>query len=400
MPTMGPDLGFRPGRNRPTQCTRIVSEVHPGRTTVSLGPGNVMHDPAELIAAPVGWTPDLLRATNMVGIASPTSRRNVPISMPERDPVKIAYIITRSDLIGGVQVHVRDLATALAARGHEPVVLAGGRRALHRGLARRRRPKPSPSSTWRPPSAPTGIPARWPRSTQRSGDVQPDLVSVHSSKAGVLGRIACPGSWVYRWYSHAHGWNFTPGIRSPQSRGLPLDRAIWRRRSRPASSACRSSIVDWRWPSGWPRRTESSPCTTACLTSNQVCAADPARSPVRLLMIARFEPQKDHPTLFRALAGMPAPGSSISSATARCSPEARAMARDLGLVERVRSGASAWMWPSDWPRRRWRSSSPTGRGFPQHPRGDACRASGGRLCRGWHRRVGARWRNRVRCPVG
>ena len=30
--------------------------------------------------------------------------------------------------------------------------------------------------------------------------------------------------------------------------------------------------------------------------------ADPGRAPARLVMIARFEPQKDHPTLLRALA--------------------------------------------------------------------------------------------------
>jgi glycosyltransferase involved in cell wall biosynthesis len=32
--------------------------------------------------------------------------------------------------------------------------------------------------------------------------------------------------------------------------------------------------------------------------------ADPSRAPVRLVMVARFGPQKDHPTLFRALAGL------------------------------------------------------------------------------------------------
>jgi glycosyltransferase involved in cell wall biosynthesis len=32
--------------------------------------------------------------------------------------------------------------------------------------------------------------------------------------------------------------------------------------------------------------------------------ADPGRTPVRLVMVARFEGQKDHPTLLRALAGL------------------------------------------------------------------------------------------------
>ncbi|HEX4803428.1 MAG TPA: hypothetical protein VFV14_07945 [Myxococcaceae bacterium] len=35
-------------------------------------------------------------------------------------------MLTRSDTIAGVQVHVRDLANALIARGHELTVLVGG----------------------------------------------------------------------------------------------------------------------------------------------------------------------------------------------------------------------------------------------------------------------------------
>src|SRR4051812_49355406 len=40
--------------------------------------------------------------------------------------VKIAYLVTRSEPVGGAQVHVRDLSTALLAKGHHAVVLSGG----------------------------------------------------------------------------------------------------------------------------------------------------------------------------------------------------------------------------------------------------------------------------------
>jgi len=40
--------------------------------------------------------------------------------------MKVAYIVTRADSLGGAQVHVLDLAQALHANGGEPVVLAGG----------------------------------------------------------------------------------------------------------------------------------------------------------------------------------------------------------------------------------------------------------------------------------
>src|SRR4051812_3199462 len=37
--------------------------------------------------------------------------------------VRIAYIVTRADRIGGVQVHVRDLAESAQAQGHSPTVI-------------------------------------------------------------------------------------------------------------------------------------------------------------------------------------------------------------------------------------------------------------------------------------
>ncbi len=40
--------------------------------------------------------------------------------------MKIVYIVTRANPIGGAQVHVRDLALALLKRGHEPVVVTSG----------------------------------------------------------------------------------------------------------------------------------------------------------------------------------------------------------------------------------------------------------------------------------
>ena len=40
--------------------------------------------------------------------------------------LKIAYIVTRADPIGGAQIHVRDLAVAMRDQGHSVVVLVGG----------------------------------------------------------------------------------------------------------------------------------------------------------------------------------------------------------------------------------------------------------------------------------
>src|SRR3954454_15294369 len=61
---------------------------------------------------------------NSMGIAS--NPLHADPSHREVGVLKIAYVITRSDHIGGAQVHVRDLATTLLQRGHEPIVLTGG----------------------------------------------------------------------------------------------------------------------------------------------------------------------------------------------------------------------------------------------------------------------------------
>jgi hypothetical protein len=50
---------------------------------------------------------------------------------PERDPSadpprRIAFVITRSDAVGGAQIYVLELARALQEAGHEVRVFVGG----------------------------------------------------------------------------------------------------------------------------------------------------------------------------------------------------------------------------------------------------------------------------------
>ena len=51
--------------------------------------------------------------------------------------MRIAYVITRSDDLGGAQIHVRDLASRLRQSDHDVVVLAGGGGVLARQLKER-----------------------------------------------------------------------------------------------------------------------------------------------------------------------------------------------------------------------------------------------------------------------
>src|SRR5688572_21976538 len=104
-------------------------------------------------------------------------------------PVRIAYVVTRSDLIGGAQVHVRDLAVAMAGYGHEVTVLAGGSGPYMEALGRAGVGTVSLKHLTAAinPYRDTRAFAELYRGLRR---LRPDLVSTHSSKAGVLGRLA------------------------------------------------------------------------------------------------------------------------------------------------------------------------------------------------------------------
>jgi glycosyltransferase involved in cell wall biosynthesis len=269
----------------------------------------------------------------MVCIGSRGSRRKPPFD-GGREPLKIAYLITRSDLIGGVQIHVRDLATALAVRGHEPVVLTGGRGPYTDALR-----SAGVAFVSLKHLAAAISPYRDARALGEIcsvlGKLQPDLVSVHSSKASVLGRVAAHMLGLPVVFT-AHGWNFTPGI---ARREAAVYRWIERLASPLASRTITVSEFDRKLAVA--QRVVSAKRVVTIHNGmpdiDPSLRADPGHSPVRLVMIARFEPQKDHMTLFQALAGLSQePWHLDLIGDGPLLPEAQAMVRELGLIERVR----------------------------------------------------------------
>jgi glycosyltransferase involved in cell wall biosynthesis len=248
--------------------------------------------------------------------------------------VKIAYVVTRADPIGGVQIHVRDLAVSLQQRGHAPTVLIGGGGPFVENL----RATGMAVTTLRhltAPIAPVGdlLALREIHSALR--DLRPDVVALHSSKAGILGRIAARSLGIPALLT-AHGWNFTPGIaRLPATAYRQIERA---------AGYITTRIIT---VSEYDRRL----ALQAGLTSaDRVVAvhngipdipvelrARPDRSPPRLVMIARFEGQKDHPTLLRALAGLRQPNWELDLVgDGPLRKRAESLAAELGIGERVR----------------------------------------------------------------
>lgn len=124
--------------------------------------------------------------------------------------LKISYLITRSDTVGGAHVHLLDLACKAQAEGHTVEVLVGGN-GLYADLLRQAGLKVVNLRFLVRPIRPLldtlAVLECW-RALKRFG---PDIVHVHSTKAGLVGRLVARLEGLPVVFT-AHGWAFTEGI--------------------------------------------------------------------------------------------------------------------------------------------------------------------------------------------
>lgn len=215
--------------------------------------------------------------------------------------MRFAYVITRSDAIGGAHVHVRDLALYLLAGGHHVTVLVGGEGPFTHDLAVRGIPYHSLHSLVHPISLKCDAKGLFELRRELSS-IKPDLVCTHSSKAGWLGRLAAKSLGLPTVFT-VHGWAFTEGVNEYKRRlyvlaermAAPLaDRIIT------VSDYDRRLALRYRITA--PGRLVTIHNGVPDVPS--LLRAEPRRQPPRLVMVARFEPQKDHVTLLKALAAL------------------------------------------------------------------------------------------------
>jgi glycosyltransferase involved in cell wall biosynthesis len=215
--------------------------------------------------------------------------------------MRIAYVITRADEIGGAQVHVRDLATAMHHAGHEVTVMAGCPGILSAQLSERGVPfKSVPALVreirpWRELEAFLRLKALLAR-------LRPDLVSTHSSKAGWLGRLAARMLGIPALFT-AHGWAFTEGVPEPE-RGVY---AFAERLAAPLAERI-ITVSEYDRSLALERRISQPEKIVRIHNGVHEIPGLKARSiedaGPRILMTGRFSRQKDHSTLLRALAGL------------------------------------------------------------------------------------------------
>ncbi|WP_179194303.1 glycosyltransferase family 4 protein [Bacillus thuringiensis] len=124
--------------------------------------------------------------------------------------MKIVQFITRMDEMGGAQVHVKHLSMYLNKLGHEITILSGSENPIfselqQSGVVYRKVPHLIRDIHV---LKDTKALMEMRRSLK---EIQPDVLAVHSSKAGLLGRLAGWSLGIPTIFT-AHGWAFTEGV--------------------------------------------------------------------------------------------------------------------------------------------------------------------------------------------
>lgn len=248
--------------------------------------------------------------------------------------VHITYCITRSDTIGGAHVHVADMAAWMRASGHEAEVIVGGEGPYCDHLAAKDVPYTISESLCRPidPRRDVRAVAELRRIFRQA---RPDLVSLHSAKAGLLGRLATVGLRLPVVFT-AHGWAFTDGVSRSRARVFRLlERAVAPLADRiiTVSGFDRSLALDAGV--GSPGRLVT--VHNAMPDQAGMASAGEDVNPVRLTMVARLDQQKDHETLLQALQSLGTDRPWVLDLVGDGPDEAvlRERVRTLGLEDRV-----------------------------------------------------------------
>jgi len=243
-------------------------------------------------------------------------------------------MITRGDAVGGATIHVRDVARAMRERGHEPLILVGGR---------------GPATDQ---FEATGVRVHALRHLRRAlhpmedllalaevtrvlRDFAPDLVSAHTAKAGWIGRAAAARLGLPAIYT-PHGLPFA-------GRFSPAAAWLFRVAERAAAPWSAAIVCVSESERRLALAKHIAPPGRLFVIHNGVrdippeWRACPDREPVRLCSVARFERPKDFATLMTALARLADREWTLDLVgDGPLEPEVRRMCQGLGMGERVR----------------------------------------------------------------
>ncbi len=216
----------------------------------------------------------------------------------------IAFAITRGDAVGGATVHVRDMSRYMLDRGDRVTVLVGAARnnGNREALDEFRRydipccPIPNLRRSIDPVHDLLAV--RQMLSVLRR--IQPDLVSTHTAKAGLIGRLAARAAGIPCLFT-PHGWAIADRISSTSGR-------IFRVAERLAAPMARNIVNVCEAERNLALRHRIASLEKLAVIHNGVRdlpdghRANPSLEPPKLISVARLETPKDHDLLLHALA--------------------------------------------------------------------------------------------------
>jgi glycosyltransferase involved in cell wall biosynthesis len=243
--------------------------------------------------------------------------------------MKIMYVITRSER-GGAQIHLLDLLKNLPS-GCRPMVATGENGYLVDEARQLGIPVHHIRHLRQPMSPANDLLALREISSLIKAE-SPDLIHAHTSKAGLLGRVA---GWLTGTPTvfTAHTWSFADGISSFQRRiSIPLERFAGRIggkvitvsraneeiAAREAITHAANLVTIWN---GIP---------DTDLRSKPGVAEIP-----KIVMVARFAPQKDQLSLVQALSGLDLPWRLAFVGDGPTRAEVEAEAQKLSMTDRI-----------------------------------------------------------------
>lgn len=248
--------------------------------------------------------------------------------------MRLAYLITRADAVGGATIHVRDLAAEMLCRGHQVKVFLGGEGPVTEQLAALRVPFQSLRFLRRAIN-PLRDACAFHELTAALAAYRPDLVSTHTAKAGWLGRAACARLGLPAIYT-PHGW--PAAARMGRVRGLVFSGA-----EKIAARWAEAVVCVSERERALALSLGTAPTRKLHVIHNGVrdvplaLRATPGARPARIVSVARFEPPKDHRTLLHALAALTAARWEFEFVgEGPLQDDARSLAAVLGIGPRVR----------------------------------------------------------------
>ncbi|WP_137572894.1 glycosyltransferase, partial [Escherichia coli] len=131
--------------------------------------------------------------------------------------MKVLFFITRGDELGGAQTHVKDVILGLINKYNIECYLACGTKGIFTDIMEENNINVIHIDSMKREICFGDIIALK-KLNDIIKDINPDIISCHSSKAGVLGRLASLGTRTKKVFT-AHGWAFTEGI-SPKKAAI------------------------------------------------------------------------------------------------------------------------------------------------------------------------------------